>query len=194
MDLAESADCLSLDEVAAQLRSLTSSGWMRLRAMARLGAQGLQGWKSDDLLNEALTKLCEGTRAWRRGTHMLVTVKVLMHSIASNERKKNKTGPIDWNVVIDAVQAGASHDDSLGESFSDGLTPEHFADGRMQMEYLGRLVCGDPDARMLLMRLLYGHSGAEVAAEFEWDAKRIDAVRKRLATRLRPLKNLRTTA
>ena len=123
MDLAESADCLSLDEVAAQLRSLTSSGWMRLRAMARLGAQGLQGWKSDDLLNEALTKLCEGTRAWRRGTHMLVTVKVLMHSIASNERKKTRLDRLTGTSSLTPCKQGRRTMIHLGSRLAMDLRP-----------------------------------------------------------------------
>jgi hypothetical protein len=193
MDTAESADRLSFAEIVTQVNALTNSDWRLLRYMARMTALGLNGRDPEDLLQDALAKLCEGVRVWRRGTHILVTVKVLMHSIASNERKKDKIGPIDWNVVIDAAQAGASHDNSLGERFSDGLTPEHFAESRKQLEYMGRLVSGDQDARMLLIRDLGGLEGEDISGISTWTAKREDAARKRLTTRLWPLKELRKT-
>jgi hypothetical protein len=195
MDSPEPPDRLSPAEVDAQLRAFTGADWARLRSLSRLAAAGLPGWTSEDLLIEALTKLYEGDRVWQRGVHSLVTLKVLMGSIASNERKKVKKSPIDLNVVVDAEESEEPGDGHLPTVTASELhTPEHAADSRSQYEYLEKLVADDEDCGMLVMLWAEGLRGKEAAAELDWDVKRYDATRKRLEKRLQPLKALRKMA
>lgn len=195
MDSPEPPDRLSPAEVDAQLRAFTGADWARLKSLSRFAAAGLPGWTPEDLLTEALTKLHEGDRVWRRGVLPLVTLKVLMRSIASNERKKVKNGPIDLNVVLDAEESEeADGNHTPTATASDHITPEHVADSRSQYEYMEKLVADDEDCGMLVMLWAEGLRGKEATAELGWDTKRYDAARKRLDARLRPLKELRKTA
>ena len=41
---------------------------------------------AEDLLQETLTDLLGEERTWQRGVHPLVTLKVAMHSVASNAK------------------------------------------------------------------------------------------------------------
>ena len=149
MERTESTDSsLSPTEVEAALGALSGPDWARATSLARMAAAGLPNWTADDLLQETLTKLLEGERVWRRGVHPLVTLKVAMHGIASNERKKEKNGPIDHRVTVDDID-NVSDDAKVTPSASaiNEITPENAADGRSQIEYLEKLVADAARAR-----------------------------------------------
>ena len=196
MERSESTDSsLSPTEVEAALGALSGPDWARATSLARMAAAGLPNWTADDLLQETLTKLLEGERVWRRGVHPLVTLKVAMHGIASNERKKEKNGPIDHRVTVDDID-NVSDDAKVTPSASaiNEITPENAADGRSQIEYLEKLVADDEEAGMVLMAWTEGLRGKDAANAIGYDAKRFDAARKRLELRLKPLAALRKTA
>lgn len=186
---------LSLAEVDSQLRSLSGADWKRAMSLARLCAAGLVGWTGETLLVEAIAKLCSGDRIWRPGVHPLVTLKLVMRSIASNTRKKEKNGPIDQYATVD-VRVGDTEEGDLppGAQAENSATPEEVADGRSQIRYLETLVVGDEDVEMVVMVLAEGLKGKEAAQELGFDTKRYEAAYKRLMRRLEPLKAQRKTA
>lgn len=104
MTTSESVGRLSPEEVDLALRSATGAEWARMNSLARLTAVGLHEWAPEDLLSEALTLLLDGTRVWRCGVDLLVTLKTIMRSIAYDERKKVKNGPIDHRVLMIPAQ------------------------------------------------------------------------------------------
>lgn len=186
---------LTIAEVDAALRSLTGPDWARALSLARMAAAGISSLTPDDLLQETLTKLLEGERVWRVGVHALVTLRVAMHGIASNERKKEKNGPIDRHVTVDEIAMGDENANATpSESAVDEITPEHTADGRNQLKYLENLVNDDEEAGMVLMAWVEGLKGKEAANALGFEPKQYDAARKRLELRLKPLAALRNTA
>lgn len=194
-----SVDRLSLEEVDATFRAMSPADWARALSLARLGAAGLIGWTEQTLLAEALVKLQSGERVWRRGVPPLVTLKVAMRSIASNEWKKAKAAPIDRFAVVD-VGAGAdpdahaeNGDTSEGVSALDDRSPDQIVDSRSQLAAIETLVADDEDAAMVLMAWSEGLRGQEAAAELGFDMKRYNAARKRLERKLKPIANLRNT-
>lgn len=182
---------LSLIEVESAFRELSGADWKRAQSLARLCVVGLNDWTPETLLAEALVKLTSGERAWKRGVHPLVTLKTAMRSIASNNRKKAKNGPIDQYATVD-VGAGESDEDvSPGIQPEDARTPEEIVDERSQLKYIETLVADDEDAQMVLMVWADGLRGKEAAQELGFEMNRYEAARKRLLTRLSPAAALR---
>lgn len=183
---------LSPQEVDAQLRAFTAVDWAKARSLARLAAAGLVGWTGDDLLTEALTRLQEGRRVWRRGVHQLVTLKTIMRSIADGEFKKQKDGPIDTRVSVSDDGAADEEDESGPVAVAVSLhNPQQAADSRSQLEYVEKLVEDDEDCWLLVQLWAEGRRGKDAAEELGWDAKKHDAVRQRLLRRLQPVQDLR---
>jgi DNA-directed RNA polymerase specialized sigma24 family protein len=185
-------DRLSPEEVDAHLRAFTPVDWAKARSLGRMAAAGLVGWSGDDLLVEALTRLQEGRRVWRRGVHPLVTLKTIMRSIAHGEFKKQKNGPIDEHAVVDGDQQNESDGETApaAVAVAEG-TPEQAADSRSQLEFVEKLVADDEECGLLVQLWADGGRGKEAAAELGWDAKKYDTVRQRLLRRIEPLQNLR---
>lgn len=187
-------DGLSLTEVDAALRTLSPADWERALRLARFRAGGLSDWTGESLLSEALAKLLSGERVWRRGVSALQTLKNVLHSLASNDRKKQAGAPIDRFATVDV---GAGGDE--GEELSPGViavdlrTPEIIADGRSQLAALERLVADDEDAQMVLLAWSEGIRGKAAAEDLGFDMKRYDAARKRLERKLEPIAKLRNT-
>jgi len=182
---------LSPTEVEAEFHALSGADWKRAISLARLCAAGLADWTPENLLAEALVKLQSGERVWRRGVHALVTLKLAMRSIASNQRKKAENGPIDQHSTVE-VGAGATDGDALpGVQPEDHRTPESIVDARNQLEYILTLVAGDQDVESVLTAWSLGLRGKEAAQELGFEMKRYEAARKRLDTRLAPAVALR---
>jgi hypothetical protein len=166
---------LSPTEVEAEFHALSGADWKRAMSLARLCAAGLADWTPENLLAEAL-----------------VTLKLAMRSIASNQRKKAENGPIDQHSTVE-VGAGATDEDALPSvQPEDHRTPESIVDARNQLEYILNLVAGDQDVESVLTAWSLGLRGKEAAQELGFEMKRYEAARKRLDTRLAPAVALRT--
>jgi len=122
----------------------------------------------------------------------LQTLKNVLHSLASNDRKKQTGAPIDRFATVDV---GAGYDESedlpTGVAIVDERSPESVADGRSQLAAIERLVADDEDAQMVLMAWSEGIRGKAAAEDLGFDMKRYDAARKRLERKLEPIANLR---
>ena len=185
-------DSLSLTEVDAALRMLSPADWERALRLARFRAGGLTDWTGESLLSEALAKLLSGERVWRRGVSALQTLKNVLHSLASNDRKKQAGAPIDRFATVD-VGAGGDEELSPGVTAIDLRTPESITDGRSQLTALEKLVADDEDAQMVLLAWSEGIRGKAAAEDLGFDMKRYDAARKRLERKLQSVAKLRNS-
>lgn len=185
-------DCLSLAEVDAALRTLLPADWERALRLARFRAGGLADWTGESLLSEALAKLLAGERVWRRGVSALQTLKNVLHSLASNDRKKQTGAPIDRFATVDVGAGGTEDEDHMpGVIAVDDRSPESIVDGRSQLVAIEKMVADDEDAQMVLMAWSEGIRGKAAAEDLGFDMKRYDAARKRLERKLEPIANLR---
>lgn len=185
-------DSLSLAEVDAALRALLPADWERALRLARFRAGGLADWTGESLLSEALAKLLAGERVWRRGVSALQTLKNVLHSLASNDRKKQTGAPIDRFATVDVGAGGTEDEDHMpGVIAVDDRSPESIVDGRSQLVAIEMLVADDEDAQMVLMAWSEGIRGKAAAEDLGFDMKRYDAARKRLERKLEPIANLR---
>lgn len=185
-------ESLCATEVDAVLRAMTPAQWEKALRLARFRAAGLPHWSGESLLAEALAKLLAGDRVWRRGVDALVTLANVMHSLASNDRKKERNAPIDRFATVD-MGAGVDEDEPCGVSSPDDRSPMAVADAKSQLAAIEKLVEDDEDAQMVLMAWAEGLRGKEAAADLGFDMKRYDAARKRLERKLKPLADLRNT-
>lgn len=186
------AESLSTAEVDAALRAMSAADWERALRLARFRAAGLPDWTGESLLSEALVKLMAGERVWRRDVQPLVTLANVMHSLASNDRKKQAGAPIDRFVTVD-VGAGTEEGETQGVTAPDDRSPMVIADARSQLAAIEQLVADDEDAQMVLMAWCEGLRGKEAASDLGFEMNRYEAARKRLERKLKPLADLRNT-
>ena len=106
-----------------------------------------------------------------------------MHSIASNKRKSNEAGPIDENVVVDALES--YEDDKTPVAYGKTtITPEDELSGKQQMRVLYATVEGKEELELLVMTWADGLRGTDARDALGWGEKKYDAARKRLQRRL----------
>lgn len=177
---------LSTAEVEAVLRAFQPADWQRAKAIATAFCGGITGWKPDDLLQETLVNLLDGTRIWRRDIHPLVVVKTAMHSIASNARKHNEASPIDESMVVDPFEA--DEDDKTPVAHGKVMvTPEDETSGKQQMAALYTALAGDEELELVAMAWADNLRGAAAREELGWEPKKYDAARNRLLRKLATL-------
>lgn len=187
----ESEERLSRTEVEVTLTDLSPADWSRAGSIAMAFCSGLSGWTPDDLLQEALCSLLNGTRIWRPGLHPLVVLKTVMRSIASNARKHNDASPIVKGVTIDPLEAERDNKTPVVHG-KVTITPEDTLSGKQEMAALYAKLEGDEDLELLAMTWADGLRGADARDVLEWDEKKYDAARNRLLRRLKALDHDRT--
>lgn len=178
---------LSKAERAALLGAMSPGDWSRAESLARMAAYGLTDMTAEDLLQETLTDLLGGERTWRRGVHPLVTLKVAMHSVASNAQKKVDNAPIDQFATVSTGEEEAPEGQPALVHAVQRLGPQDALDGRQQLAAIEQLVKGDDQAELVLMAWAMGYSGADARRETGLDAKQFDAARQRLLRKLKPV-------
>ncbi len=178
---------LSKAERAALLGAMSPGDWARAEGLARVAAYGLTDMTADDLLQATLADLLGEERTWRRGVHPLVTLKVAMHSVASNALKKVENAPIDQFAVVSTGEEEALDGRPAPVHAVERFDPLDRLEGRRQLALIEELVKGDEHAELVLMAWAMGYSGAEARQETGLDAKQFDAARQRLLRKLKPV-------
>jgi hypothetical protein len=178
---------LSPGEIESALKKFTPADWCRAASIAAAACAGLVGWTPDDLLQEAMTKLLEGTRTCPEGVHPLVMLKTAMRGIASNVRKHHAVSPFDDSVALahlDQADATDTRPSVSGEAVSQ---PHQVAAAREALAVIEGLIAEDEDLALLTVAWSEGLRGDEAAEALDWDKKKYEAARKRLTRRLRTL-------
>ena len=184
---------LSKAEREALLGAMSAGDWARAESLARVAAYGLTDMTAADLLHETLIDLLSGDRTWKRGVHPLVTLKVAMHSVASNAQKKVDNAPIDQFATMSTGEEDAPEGQRAPVTAVEPLGPLDTLEGRQQLALIEKLVKGDAQAELVLTALAMGYSGAEARLETGLDAKQFDAARQRLLRKLKPVAAARNT-
>jgi hypothetical protein len=180
-------DSLSRAEREALLGAMDPADWKRAESLSRVAAYGLTDMTADDLLQESLTDLLGCDRTWRRGVHPLVTLKVVMHSIASNASKKIDNGPIDQFATVSTGDEDAVEGRPPPVHATEHREPLDTFEGRQQLALIEKLVKGDDHAELVLTAWAMGYTSAEAMQETGLDAKQFDAARQRLLRKLKPV-------
>ena len=184
---------LSKAEREAVLGAMSPGDWARAESLARVAAYGLTNMTAADLLHETLIDLLSGDRTWKRGVHPLVTLKVAMHSVASNAQKKVDNAPIDQFAMVSTGEEDAPEGQRAPVTAVEPLGPLDTLEGRQQLALIEQLVKGDAQAELVLTAWAMGYSGAVARLETGLDAKQFDAARQRLLRKLKPVAAARNT-
>lgn len=177
---------LTRAKIEAILASFNAADWARAMTIAEGLCGGITGWQPADLLQEAMTLLLAGKRIWRPDLHPLVVLKTVMHSIASNARKRNKRSPVDEHVVVEPFESEEEENTPVAHGETK-ITPEDVLSGKEQMARLNAAIQGDEDLELLVMVWSDGMRGAEAREALGWDEKYYDAARNRLLRKLKKL-------
>ncbi len=184
---------LSKAEREALLGAMSPGDWARAESLARVAAYGLTDMTAADLLHETVVDILSGDRTWKRGIHPLVTLKVAMHSVASNAQKKVGNAPIDQFAMVSSGEEDAPEGQRAPVTAVEPLGPLDTLEGRQQLALIEQLVKGDAQAELVLTAWAMGYSGAEARLETGLDAKQFDAARQRLLRKLKPVAEARNT-
>lgn len=172
------------EQVEAAVDGLTKADLHRLEGYAKLRAYSLRplglGWRSDDLLQEALLRTFDGRRNWKHGITFVKHLIETMRSITSHVPKELKG---DRPVPIDAPRdEGQTLGDTLVHNSSgvdDGLgAAEILAD-------IGERFAEDEEVGLLIEALADSMSGPEVQEAFGWTQTRYETVMRRLRRSVR---------
>lgn len=178
----DDSDCLGPSEAEAAINAISDGDWKRLRSHSRLMSLGIPEMVDDDLMHEALVRLLEGKRRWRRGVEGFTTMYNIMRSIASDTRKKAREGPIARFTVVTEGNGGDDEEEvpqQEAAAIAAG-TPELALEIKKIFAILEKLIVGNEDEEGVLQCWACGLFGQQAADELQISMKAYDAARKRL--------------
>lgn len=147
-------------QVAQAFSTLSSRDQQALRQIAKLRAIGLQSMTWEDLLHEALYRALAGARLWPLNVNLVAFLAQTMRSIASEERGRATSEPVDYSAEHGAkVEAP-----SPLESVADARTPESDLVTRQAISKVEAIFAGDLEALHLIHGLAEGLTPAETQA------------------------------
>ncbi len=179
----EDSDCLSPSEADAAINAISDGDWKRLRSHSRLMSLGIPEMVDDDLMHEALVRLLEGKRHWKRGVEGFTTMYKIMRSIASDTRKKAREGPIARFMVVTEGNGGGDDEEEIPQQEAAAIapgTPELVLGIKEIFTILEKLIDGNEEEEGILQCWACGLFGQTAADELQISMKVYDAARKRL--------------
>lgn len=182
---------LNQAEVAAAIDAMPNVEFKRLMKQSRFMSLSVPGMSDGDLLHEALVRLLEGQRQWKRGVDPGATVYMIMLSIARDTRKQAKNAPIDRFAVVTEGDDRDEDDDETPQKTETAVavgTPEEITGVRELFCMLEHLAAKDQDEEAVLIAWADGLSAEEAAASAGIDMKDYDNARKRLERKIAKVK------
>lgn len=193
IDEEDDSDCLSPTEAEAAINAISDGDWKRLSNHSRLLSLGIPEMVDDDLLHEAVVRLLDGKRHWKRGVVAFTSVYNIMHSIASDTRKKVKEGPIARFAVVTEGDGGDEDEEEVPQQQATAVavgTPEVIVGIKKILAILEKLVAGNPEEEDVLQCWACGLYGQEAAKERQISMNVYEAARKRLERKIAAVKKV----
>jgi DNA-directed RNA polymerase specialized sigma24 family protein len=178
-------DRLSPAEVRQEVKNMSAADRVRVERLARYIFAGVFGMSYEDLLQEAYLKLLSGERVWRRGFAAVPAITSILDSMASNYRKREKSGPIDSRTIVVTTES-MEDTDLLVHNVEpvDTLTPEGVAYDAQQLKKLEALLGDDEDATLVAWEWAEGRRGREAIEALGICESQYEAARKRLLRKI----------
>lgn len=175
----ESKGTRSPVEVRQALAGMSDIDYVRLSKAAKYFAPGTS-FAADDLIQEAIRRLLDGSRNWPTDVQLTTFLSNVMKSIVWADRRQSKsrplivpiesTGPFGQRNNVDAsVQHSSAEEVVLIEGESDERINEVL-----------RLFEDDEDASMVLMGLSDEMSAQEIRDELGLDSTSYNTIRRRI--------------
>lgn len=156
------------EEAVAALERLGVADQLRLRQTAQSRARGLWCIEWEDLLQESLTRIMEGTRRWPRKVPIITFVAGVMRSIASEHWEQH--GRIaEAGVVVEAdAQPPGQYDivSVMEAATSNDPGPDMELEAKRELETIEQLFGRDEDALAVVMAKQEGYTRTEILKDF----------------------------
>ena len=159
-------------DAAHAIQALSEADLVRLAALARLWSRGLPdgiGWT--DVLNEAVVRVLDGSRAWPPGVPLLAFLSGVMRSICDDHWRRARR------------EALRRHGDlaDLGASLADGSAdPERMLAAAQALAQINQLFAGDQPALQIIAGLSEGLTASEICRRYGMEERDYDTARKRM--------------
>ena len=178
----EQRDVATKDEIAAALRCLSDADLRRLERIARIRVIGLHAVDWQDLVNEAIVRLLDGSRRWPRDVPLVVFLRETMRSIASEYWRRLKAP-----VVVSESEANTDRVTGAGivDNTADWTTqPERRASADEVLEQIEREFADDADALQVIDGMVKGNSPRATQEVACMNATRYASTQRRIRRRL----------
>ncbi len=163
---------------ALESKLVTQADLLRLKVIARLHARGLPphvGWS--DLLQEAFTRVLEGSRRRPADVPMVAFLAEVMRSIKEQYWRQWRRGARELPKLL--AELGAV-DFQEGELPDPAPSPERRVIAIEQMEAINGLFEEDPRARQVISGLYEGWTPEEICSAYALSRTDYDSTRKRI--------------
>jgi RNA polymerase sigma-70 factor (ECF subfamily) len=163
---------------ALDAKLVTESDLLRLKTIARLHARGLPphvNWS--DLLQEAFTRVLDGSRRQPAGVPLVAFLAEVMRSIKEQCWRQGRRGARRLPKFL--AELGAV-DFQAGELADPAPSPERRVIAIEQMEVINGLFEEDPRARQVISALYEGWTPEETCATCAMSRTDYDSTRKRI--------------
>ena len=163
---------------ALALKLVSELDLLRLKAIARLHARGLPpevDWS--DLLQEAFTRLLEGSRKCPDGIPIVVFLSGVMRSIKADHCRRALRAAARLPQMRTELDLG---DDPEGEMSDPGPDPERSLIAMQQLAEMYRLFADDPRVLQVIEGLFDGWSPEQIRAKYDMSKTEYDSTRKRM--------------
>lgn len=167
---------MSVDEATFALAALTAADITRLGRIAQLRAHGLPGVTWEDLVNEAIEKLLSGARRWPAEMPLLVFLRGVIRSLASEVWRKHAQSAI---VALWPDENGDSVDPLL-QVADTAPGPEREALAHDLLEKVLAIFEGDKAVQGLLAAIADGLSAEEIQRDLGLSYREYETCRRRL--------------
>jgi DNA-directed RNA polymerase specialized sigma24 family protein len=163
---------------ALALKLVSAMDLLRLKAIARLHARGLPpevDWS--DLLQEAFTRLLDGSRKCPEDVPIVVFLAGVMRSIKADHCRRARRAAARLPQMRTELNLG---DDLEGEVGDPGPDPERSLIAMQQLADMYRLFADDPRALQVIEGLFEGWSPEQIRAKYDMSNTEYDSTRKRM--------------
>ena len=161
-------------DVADALKVLADTDLMRLQAIARLRSRALPGLDWADLLQEAVLRCLDGSRAWPAGVPLVALLAMTMRSLADAHHRRRR------RERLTVLPFGQDAADQALTAEDPGADPERAMDAIQALAAIDRLFAGDEIALQIIAGLAQGLSAVEIRTRHGLSQTLYDTARKRM--------------
>jgi RNA polymerase sigma-70 factor (ECF subfamily) len=162
---------------ALDAKLVTEADLLRLKVIARLHARGLPphvGW--GDLLQEAFTRVLDGSRRKPEGVPMVAFMAGVMRSIKEQHWRQTRRGARQRSKLL-AERGPLGFDD---EPIDPAPSLERRVIAIEELEAINKLFEDDLQARQIISALCEGRTPEETCASYSMSKTDYDSTRKRI--------------
>ena len=170
-------------ECVSALNRLSEADLRRLEQIARLRSLGLSDLDWRDLLQEAVTRLLDGSRRWPRNISLVVFLRETMRSIVSDYWRRRRSSVI--LLESDLLRAeDAEHSDIIGNAQDPTRNPEREAAAAETLARVTEIFQDDCEARTVIAGMAYGKSPKEIQEEASMTPRQYATTQRRIRRNL----------